>query len=197
MPSDVTRQLLSTSLFLNRQHTMPQPSSSAPGPNNFKELFSFRLNVLTHRMSQLAARVNQEAFDLDPREWRILGLLGTTAPLSLQALANEVAVDKSQASRIVTGLIERGLLQRSTNDEDGRSIHLTLTIKGKSLYRKVFPQAVQRNETLLSVLNAKERKVFEEAMEKLSTKAVAMLTAAHRQTKSTKKSTINQGATHD
>jgi len=145
----------------------------------------------------LAARVNQEAFDLDPREWRILGLLGTTSPLSLQALANEVAVDKSQASRIVTGLIERGLLQRSTNDEDGRSIHLSLTVKGKSLYRKVFPQAVQRNETLLSVLNAKERKVFEEAIEKLSSKAVAMLTAAHSKTKSMKKSKKNQGATHD
>ena len=75
---------------------MPQPPSSAPGPNNFKELFSFRLNVLTHRMSQLAALVNQAAFDLDPREWRILGLLGTTAPLSLQALANEVAVESSK-----------------------------------------------------------------------------------------------------
>jgi DNA-binding MarR family transcriptional regulator len=161
---------------------MPQPPNSALGPNNFKELFSFRLNVLTHRMSQLAARVNQAAFDLDPREWRILGLLGTTAPLSLQALANEVAVDKSQASRIVTGLIERGLLQRDANDEDGRSIHLSLTIKGKNLYRKVFPQAVQRNETLLSVLTAKERQVFEEAVEKLSTKAVDMLTTAHRKT---------------
>ncbi len=167
---------------------MPLPPSSAPGPNNFKELFSFRLNVLTHRMSQLAALVNQAAFDLDPREWRILGLLGTTAPLSLQALANEVAVDKSQASRIVTGLIERGFLQRDANDADGRSIHLSLTAKGKNLYRKVFPQAVQRNETLLSVLNAKERKVFEEAVEKLSAKAVDMLTTAHRQTMTIKKS---------
>jgi DNA-binding MarR family transcriptional regulator len=176
---------------------MPQTPSSAPGPNNFKELFSFKLNVLTHRMSQLAARVNQEAFDLDPREWRILGLLGTTSLLSLQALANEVAVDKSQASRIVTGLIERGLLQRSTNDKDGRSIHLSLTVKGKNLYRKVFPQAVQRNETLLSVLNAKERKIFEEAVEKLSTQAVVMLTAAHGKTKSMKKSKKNQTGTHD
>ncbi len=167
---------------------MPQVPSSALEPNNFKDLFSFRLNVLTHRMSQLAALLNQAAFELDPREWRILGLLGTTAPLSLQALANEVAVDKSQASRIVTGLIERGLLQRHANDEDGRSIHLSLTAKGKNLYRKVFPQAVQRNDTLLSVLNAKERKVFEDAMEKLSSKAVDMLTAAHRQTLSIKKS---------
>jgi DNA-binding MarR family transcriptional regulator len=176
---------------------MAQPPNSDPEPNNFKELFSFRLNVLTHRMSQLAALLNQEAFDLDPREWRILGLLGTTAPLSLQELANEVAVDKSQASRIVTGLIERGLLQRSANKEDGRSIHLALTAKGKILYRKVFPQAVHRNETLLSVLNGKERKVFDEAMDKLSRKAVDMLTAAHRKTLSTKKSKKNQAATHD
>jgi DNA-binding MarR family transcriptional regulator len=172
---------------------MEQPPISPPGPNNLKELFSFRLNVLTHRMSQLAALVNQEAFDLDTREWRILGLLGTIAPLSLQELANEVAIDKSQASRIVTGLIERGLLQRDTNDEDGRSIHLSLTTKGKNLYRKVFPQAAQRNENLLSVLNAKERKVVEEAIEKLSTKAIDMLTTAHRQTMAIKKSKTTKG----
>jgi DNA-binding MarR family transcriptional regulator len=181
---------------------MAQPPNAAHGPNNFKELFSFRLNVLTQRMSQLAALVNQEAFDLDPREWRILGLLGTSAPLTLQALANEVAVDKSQASRIMTGLIERGLLQRNANEEDGRSIHLSLTAQGKQLYRKVFPKAVQRNEALLSVLNAKERQVFEAAMEKLSGQAVDMLTAAHRTSTSKKirkktQARPQQGNPHD
>ncbi len=149
-------------------------------PDNFKELFSFKLNVLAHRMSQLAALMNQQHFELDARQWRIIGLLGTRSPLSLQALANEVGIDKSQASRIVAVLIERQLLQRNAHDEDGRSIHLSLTHKGKKLYEKAFPQAVMRNEELLSVLSTKDRLVFEQALDKLSNQAGAMLTQGRK-----------------
>ena len=149
-------------------------------PDNFKELFSFKLNVLAHRMSQLAALMNQHHFELDARQWRIIGLLGPRSPLSLQALANEVGIDKSQASRIVAVLIERQLLQRNAHDEDGRSIHLSLTHKGKKLYEKAFPQAVMRNEELLSVLSTKDRLVFEQALDKLSNQAGAMLTPGRK-----------------
>lgn len=176
--------------------TAPQ---SPNGPDNFKELFSFKLNVLAHRMSQLAALMNQQLFQLDAREWRILGLLGTRSPLSLQTLANEVGIDKSQASRIVTGLIERGLLQRNAHDEDGRSIHLSLTRPGMHLYKKAFPKAVQRNQTLLSVLSAKDQQVFEQSLDKLSRQAADMLAQARQIHPSSRQrnSKTAQGSTHD
>jgi len=69
-------------------------------PANLKELFSFRLNVLAHLSSKIAALVNEHEFGLDSREWRIIGLLGAFSPFSLQTLAREVTVDKSQASRM-------------------------------------------------------------------------------------------------
>jgi len=42
------------------------------------------------------------------RDWRIIGLLGAFAPMSLNQLAREANFDKSQASRTVAELIRRG-----------------------------------------------------------------------------------------
>jgi DNA-binding MarR family transcriptional regulator len=147
-------------------------------PASIKELFSFRLNVLANMSSKVAALRNELEFDLQPRDWRIIGLLGAFAPMSLQVLAREVDVDKSQASRIVSVLIERGLLARNADVNDGRGVQLSLTLAGKSLYRKAFPRAVKRNEQLLSVLSSEERELLEQVMEKLSAQAKQMLEQA-------------------
>jgi DNA-binding MarR family transcriptional regulator len=144
-------------------------------PTNLKELFSFRLNLLAHMSSKIAALVNEREFEIDSREWRIIGLLGAFSPYSLQALAREVNVDKSQASRIVSGLIEREILQRGADENDGRGVQLSLTSKGKAIYRRVFPKAVKRNEALLSVLDEKERDCLERIFTKLTDRAVALL----------------------
>lgn len=153
---------------------------SRPPPGNLKELFSFRLNVLAHLSSKLAAHVNREDFGLDPREWRIVALLGAFAPLSLQQLAKEVDVDKSQASRIVSSLIQRGYLLRDADENDGRGIQLSLTTQGRTLYRSVFPKALKRNEKLLSVLSPEERAVMDDMLARLTQHALAMLEDARK-----------------
>jgi DNA-binding MarR family transcriptional regulator len=150
----------------------------SPPAANLKELFSFRLNVLAHLSSKLAAHVNREDFGLDPREWRIVALLGAFAPLSLLTLAREVDIDKSQASRMVSELTERGLLKRNVDENDGRGVQLTLTSEGKALYRKVFPKALKRNQALLSVLTAEEQVVLDGMLERLTGHAVGMLERA-------------------
>lgn len=154
----------------------PEP----PLPTNLKELFSFRLNVLAHLSSKIAALVNEQEFGLDSREWRIIGLLGAFSPFSLQTLAREVNVDKSQASRIVSGLIDRGLLQRGADENDGRGVQLSLTPLGKSLYRKVFPKAVKRNEALLSALSPQDRECLERALTLLTVRASELLADARK-----------------
>jgi DNA-binding MarR family transcriptional regulator len=147
-------------------------------PANLKELFSFRLNVLARRSSLIAALLMEREFELDLREWRIIGLLGAFSPFSLQALAREVNVDKSQASRSVSGLIARGLLQRDPDADDGRGVRLSLTAKGRQICRKVFPRAVERNEALLSVLDTQEREVLDRALDLLTAHAHGTLALA-------------------
>lgn len=154
------------------------PDDNRPAARHFKELVSFRLNMLASTWSRLAAESNETDFELDPREWRILGMLGAYAPMSLQGLAREVALDKSQASRAVSAMIERGLLQRDSDATDGRGVQLSLTVQGRALYRKVFPRAVKRNEELLSVLSEEERRVLDRALDVLTEHAHRTLAKA-------------------
>jgi DNA-binding MarR family transcriptional regulator len=53
---------------------------------------------------------------------------------------------KRQARRTVSERVERGLLQRVSDKFGGRGVQLRLREKGKALYRKLFPCAVQSNE---------------------------------------------------
>ncbi|MEH3086908.1 MAG: MarR family transcriptional regulator [Xylophilus ampelinus] len=159
----------------------PAGPGPAPAARHFKELVSFRLNMLASAWSRLAAESNARDFGLDPREWRILGMLGASAPMSLQGLAREINVDKSQASRAVSALAGRGLLHRGADESDGRGVQLSLTREGRALYRKVFPRAARRNEELLSVLDAQERAVLESALDRLTAHAHATLARARAQ----------------
>lgn len=157
---------------------MPRAPAPPPGahagvvpPRRLKDLMSFRLNILVNLWTRLAAERNAQDFGLDLREWRILGLLGGYAPLSLKALAREAKLDKSQASRSVSALIERGFLRRDSDESDGRGVLLSLTPEGKALYRRVFPRAVKRNEELLAVLSPEERAILEAALSRLTAHA--------------------------
>jgi DNA-binding MarR family transcriptional regulator len=66
-------------------------------------------------------------------------------------------------------------LRREADEADGRGVQLSLTPAGRTLYRKVLPKAVKRNEDLLSVLSAEERAVLDRALERLTTHALGML----------------------
>lgn len=121
------------------------------GARHFKELVSFRLYMLASTWSRLVEESNEKDFALDPREWRILGMLGAYAPMSLQGLAREV----------------NDLLKRDSDISAGRGVQLSLTLKGRELYRKLFSKAVRRNEDLLAVLTPEARAVLERALDVL------------------------------
>ena len=141
---------------------------------HLKDLLTYRINWLANLSSNIASRQNAREFNLGPIDWRVIGLLAEFAPLSLQSLAKEVDVDKSQASRLVASLIERGWVQRNTSEEDARGVELSLTAEGQKTYALVFPQAVRRNELLMSSLSAHERQVLFRCLDKLTLKAKEM-----------------------
>ena len=98
----------------------------------------------------------------------MIGLLGQLEQVSLQRLALEVDVDKSQASRMVASLIDRGYLKRLIDAKDARGILLSLTAKGQATFERAFPSAVERNEALLKALTQQERVIFERCLDKLT-----------------------------
>jgi DNA-binding MarR family transcriptional regulator len=144
-------------------------------PRNIKELFLYRVNALASIYTRLTAIQNKRKFGLSMLDWRIIGLLAVFAPMSLNRVAQETNLDKGRASRAMAKLIMQGIVDRIPDESDGRGVKLMLTAKGKTLYQKLFPSAVQRNQELLAVLSAAERKMVETSLSKLANRAQEML----------------------
>ncbi len=145
--------------------------------SGIKDLISYRLHVLANLSARWAETRYQDRFGLKLLEWRAMALLGGYAPQSLNALARGAGLEKSYASRTVAGLIKRGLVASSPDDRDGRGKLFALTRPGKSLYRKVFDDAVERSVAWLSVLSEKESAALMEMLERLTEQARSLESA--------------------
>lgn len=142
-----------------------------------RDLLSYRIHQLSSLMSRSAAQQYRTHFDVSLGEWRALALLGAGAGLALNELARAADLDKAQMSRIVAGLSKRDLIARAEGSTRGQTVRLALTRKGQSLYRRLIDAAAKRNDAFLACLTPQERKVFDEALAKLSTLSRALVAA--------------------
>ena len=130
---------------------------TVPAPRVMSDLISTRIHALANLSSATTTLRVERKYGLTLLEWRSLGQLGGFAPLSLKELGRRAGLEKSYASRTISGLIERGLVASERSDSDGRGVLLSLTPKGKALYETAFQDAVARNERLLSPLKDEQR----------------------------------------
>ena len=108
-------------------------------------------------------------------EWRTIALLGAHAPQSLNELASAAALDKSQMSRVVAGLIARGIVSRATDTRDGRGIRLALTEAGAGVHLGLMRAASERNDAFLGCLSKSERACLGRALAKIADEARAFI----------------------
>jgi DNA-binding MarR family transcriptional regulator len=144
------------------------------------KLFSYRIHLLANLSTRGAGALYARKFGLTIGEWRAIGVLEAHGSTSLKELASAINFDKSQASRVVSSLLERQLIRRDADEADGRGVRLSLTRAGHAMFGKVFPEAQARNEHLLAALTAEERKVLDRALVKLTRVARALLAAERR-----------------
>ncbi len=136
-----------------------------------RELLSYRLHVVANLLSRGAELRYRREHGVSLWEWRTVALLGADPPQSLAALARAAGVDKAQMSRVVSGLAARGLVARDDDAHDARAVRLSLTPRGRRLYRGLIRTAVERDDAFLAELSAAERRSLDAALGKLSRRA--------------------------
>jgi len=137
-----------------------------------RELLSYRLHTVANLLSRGAELRYRREFGVSLWEWRSIALLGAaTKPLSLNELARAAGIDKSQMSRVVSGLAARGVVLREADAVDGRGVRLGLSKSGRKLYVGLIRAAAERDEAFRGCLSTKERRVFDEALTKLAFRA--------------------------
>ena len=145
-----------------------------------RDLLSYRVHMVANLLSRGAELRYRREFGVSLWEWRTIALLGAAEPQSLGDLARAAGIDKSQMSRVVSGLANRKLVVRDANDADGRGVHLRLSRSGRKLYTGLIGAAAQRDAALRNCLSANESTVFERALTKLAGQARELI---HREKK--------------
>lgn len=146
---------------------MPPNETAGSPAATIKDLLSWRIHRTANALSRSAALRYRQGFDVSLMEWRSIALLGDFAPLTLKDLARQAGLDKAQASRVVRGLVARGLVRREVNAGDARELALRLTPAGRRLHRGLMRAARERDAAFRAVLSAEEAAALESALGKL------------------------------
>jgi DNA-binding MarR family transcriptional regulator len=135
----------------------------------------YRLSVAANAVSQLIARAYVDRFGLTVPQWRLMAVLGEDSPLTPQALCGRTVMDKVTVMRAARGLLQRRLLRRQPNAEDGRSHRLSLTATGERMYEEVAPLALKYEATLLAGIEAADVVKLERWLRRLQHTAAALI----------------------
>jgi len=136
------------------------------------DLLSYRVHLVANLLSRGAELRYRREFGVSLWEWRTIALLGAAEePLSLGHLAHAAGIDKSQMSRVVSGLAKRRIVLRAAHPGDGRGVRLTLTRSGRKLYEGLIRAAAERDAAFRNCLSEREKGVFERALGKLAGQA--------------------------
>ncbi|MDE2073141.1 MAG: MarR family transcriptional regulator [Alphaproteobacteria bacterium] len=132
-----------------------------------EEFLPFQLAVVANRASQMIAHVIEDQYNLQVPDWRILVTLDEYAPLSPNEIAGYTSMDNPRVSRAQRRLTDLRLVRCESDPHDGRRKILTLTPLGKSVCRKMSPEARSREAWLLEGLSAEERASLADILRKL------------------------------
>jgi DNA-binding MarR family transcriptional regulator len=141
----------------------------------FNTLATFKLDTLGSIVAKHGELLYQRLFGLRIVECRILGVVAHFGPVTLRQTCIEVGIDKGQGSRLVTQLLQAGLLERRDDATDQRSFYLLLTPAGQRLHDRVAIAAAARNEAWLHGLPDEKRATFVECIELLTRHTQQML----------------------
>ncbi|MCE9677735.1 bifunctional helix-turn-helix transcriptional regulator/GNAT family N-acetyltransferase [Shewanella sp. AS1] len=88
--------------------------------------------------------------------------------LSIKQLAIILNIDKSNASRTVSQLIEKGLVQSRNDPRDSRSNLCQPTVQGKRMLKRLNQQQDRMYETILSQLSSSQKIQLNQALQQYS-----------------------------
>lgn len=154
----------------------PWLSLSRNGSNlHVEDFLTFRLTRLSNSLRTNLTKRYLEEFELSLPEWRLLALVTRFSPLRFSELTNRSSMDKGQVSRTLRVMTKRGLTktkviaQRGSRSAEALAapVSVSITAKGKALYKSVLPVAQRRQAQILSMLTESERAALYTALEKL------------------------------
>jgi len=153
---------------------MATPAQAPFQTLELEKFLPYRLSVLAQLVSESLHDLYAQPYGLSVTQWRVMAALGRFAPLTASEVGQRIVMDKVAVSRAVAGLMQRGLVERSTDREDRRRASLKLSARGKAMHARIVPIALSYEARLYEALSAEERKTFNKLADRLFARAEAL-----------------------
>jgi DNA-binding MarR family transcriptional regulator len=109
---------------------------------------------------------------MTPERLSALSVIEKRGPISVTALADNEMVRPATMSRMVSALVEEGLVKRSDDKTDGRGVLVSTTPKGRRSYQRAQEQRLHHFAEVLDSLNDEQlasMRHLTSALERLTT----------------------------
>jgi DNA-binding MarR family transcriptional regulator len=128
------------------------------------------LRAVSNQVSQaFAAKV--AARGVTVAEWVVLRVLFGRDPLPPSRLADEIGLTRGAVTKLADRLIDKALLTRTADPQDGRGQTLQLTAAGAALVPDLAALADENDATFFAPLDAVERATLRRLLERLNAHA--------------------------
>lgn len=107
------------------------------------------------------------AAGLTPTKISVLHLLARRGPLRLNALAEMEGLNPTMVSRVIGELSQAGLVERTSDPDDGRAAQVCASKQGKRLAERMRRERTDVLSVALAELSETERQSLEGALEAL------------------------------
>jgi DNA-binding MarR family transcriptional regulator len=126
------------------------------------------LDVINERLKTQATELYQRECGVNLREVRLLRFIASEPGLTLTRLIERASLEKTLASKAITALVRRGLVQRSVGLEDARRISLELTDAGVATVMSAEPIGRFAVRMFTAAMSDEERAIFDRCLQKLA-----------------------------
>jgi len=120
-----------------------------------------------HLLHEMACRVAIRS-GLHAAEMNVVDILGKFGLISMGDLSRKTFISPSNTTSTVKKLEAAELVRRKRSDESGRAVTVSLTPKGKTLFRKCYPQILgEAHAHMVERLTPQERAKLAAILKKL------------------------------
>jgi DNA-binding MarR family transcriptional regulator len=123
------------------------------------DLTQFLPYLINRVGSSLVARFSEDALSgthLDIATWRVLAALSHRGPLRQIDIAEMTSMEVSTMSRLITRLVQMGLVSRNRSRLSNREVVVELTPKATALVERLIPVAHRLQQAATQGLSKKE-----------------------------------------
>jgi DNA-binding MarR family transcriptional regulator len=134
------------------------------------QLYAERLAELTFELLEECQEKREQianSVGLTVGEFKVMRVFRSNEVLSVGTVADRLELSSSRLTRIIDGLVQKGIVSRETSPDDRRIMELRLTDKGRKLERVLKERYVNTHAQIIALLPEGTPPAVVFAMEKL------------------------------